>query len=322
MERTKINIAVCFDAGFVMPTGVMLYSACVNTPDTDIDFHLVMDESVSEKDKEALVKTIELFAGKRALFYDISSQTYINFPFCNKDRLTRSTYIRLFLTEILPQSVEKILYLDGDCIVRHSLLPLWNIDISTYAIGAVFDVSEGDIEYYNRLRYPMALGYFNAGVALINLAYWRQIGAPKLFADYLEQHSDRVKHEDQDVMNVIFKDKKLFIPAKYNLQIFFCWKGTPWWDYWKHENELSEAFEDPSIIHFTGEDKPWIVHRRAVTPYSSTFYKYQKQTVWAGIKIDHRTPLRRLRNYVGDWLRRIGMLKPLTSPYKNMLPVD
>lgn len=38
--KEKIDVVACLDGGYVMPTGVMIYSACANNPDSDINFHL------------------------------------------------------------------------------------------------------------------------------------------------------------------------------------------------------------------------------------------------------------------------------------------
>ena len=42
----RIDIAACTDRQFVMPTGVMMQSVCVNNPDVDIMFHVILDENV------------------------------------------------------------------------------------------------------------------------------------------------------------------------------------------------------------------------------------------------------------------------------------
>lgn len=42
----KIDIAVCTDERFVMPTGVMMLSVCENNPETDIVFHIIVDDNV------------------------------------------------------------------------------------------------------------------------------------------------------------------------------------------------------------------------------------------------------------------------------------
>lgn len=324
MNKAKIHIVTCFDHGFVMPTGVMMYSVSVNNPDVDIVFHLIVDESVTEDDRNNITETIAGFDDKRAVFYDINSRNCLAFPICNNKnnpRITRATYYRLFLTDILPETLDKILYLDGDCICRHSLLPLWEIDISHNAVGAVFDRSEGNIEYYNRLKYPFELGYFNAGVLLVNLDYWRKQNVLKLFADFISDHSEQIKWEDQDVMNVVFQDKKRYVPAKYNFQSGFLRKNATW-DYWKYENELKEAMADPVIVHFSTKEKPWFTYTQHPHPISSTFYKYQNQTKWRGIRLENRTITQRLRNSIANYIRNKGLIPPLKSRYINILPID
>ena len=114
--KEKIHIAVCLDNGYVMPTGVLMYSACVNNQDVDIDFHVLIDESVDDKGQKDLNDTINKFHGKRAVFYSLKSMTTSSFPLI-KEHLTRAAYYRLFLSDILPSAIDKVLYLDGDIIV-------------------------------------------------------------------------------------------------------------------------------------------------------------------------------------------------------------
>ena len=54
-----MDIVACTDKWFVMPTGVMMYSVCANNQDTEIMFHLVVDESVTDADRNDLKKTVE-----------------------------------------------------------------------------------------------------------------------------------------------------------------------------------------------------------------------------------------------------------------------
>ena len=320
MEKVKIHITVCPDKDYIMPTGVMMYSVCVNNPDVDIDFHVLIDKSVTEEGQQDLKETINMFQGKRALFYSTNSLSTIDFPL-NHERLPRSSYYRLFLSDILPSTIEKVLYLDGDVIVRHSLLSLWNTNLTDNAVGATIDVCEGDIEKYNRLRYPSEKGHFNAGVLLINLKYWRENLVEKDFMRYLCDYPDRIIFADQDVLNVIFQDKKLILPVKYNLQTAFLRK-IPRWDYWKYESEVKEAIADPTIVHFTEKGKPWIVTTHNPHPFRSTFYKYQNQTKWNNCRIERRSKIQILRNYVGDFLRKKSLKVPVKSNYLDISPID
>ena len=321
MNSDKINIVACLDKGFVMPTGVMVYSACVNTPNVDTDFHFVIDESVTDEDKKSIDDTIGQFQGKHSFYYNVSDHLLNITKFVCKSGLPLITYYRLFLTEILPNDIEKVLYLDGDCIVRHSLQPLCDIDLSDYAVGSVFDMYDGDIEFYNRLRYAPEKGYFNAGVLLINLDYWRRHDVINDFIDYLNTYPERIMLEDQDVLNVVFQDKKLAIPIKYNFQMNFLNK-IPKWYYWKYEEELTKAQKDPVIVHFAGFYKPWDKRIRHPHPFDSTFYKYQDQTIWRGQRVERRKLKTRIINNVGTILRKLRLMPPKESLYKEYPPID
>jgi len=320
-EKETIHIVACLDKGYVMPTGVMIYSACANNPDSDIDFHMVVDESVSDNDKKDLIDTISQFEGKRGFFYSVNSHLYKIFPLTNFKWLTRATYYRILLPEILPDSVRKVIYIDGDCIIRHSLIPLWRTDISEIAIGAVFNAFEGQIERFNRLRYSPDLGYFNAGVLLINIDYWRKHNVVNSLTDYIYRYPERIAFEDQDVMNVVLKDSKKSLPPKYNFQTDML-RCTPCFHYWKYEEELKEAIADPVIIHFTSREKPWYKYMRNPHPYKSSFVKYQNQTKWKGVKIEKRFLKVRSRNYIGDILRFIKILPPIRPRYIELSPID
>lgn len=321
----KIDIVACMDKGYVMPTGVMMISVCENNPETDIVFHIIVDDSIKTEDKQDLEDIVNPYTGKSVVFYNANERMRKkSFPKGKlRETLTKVAYYRLYLAELLTQEIDKVLYLDGDIIVRHSLLPLWNIDLGENALAAASDCSSGIKEYYNRLKYPFELGYFNSGVLLINLKYWREHQVLKDFESYMEKHVDAIKCHDQDVLNVSFCDKKIFIPLKYNLQNIFLKKKQNTFDYWKLEKELLEAYADPCIVHFTTSDKPWRKYHIAQHPYSSTWYKYQNMTKWRGIKFENRTKKQRMRNHIGDILRKIGILPPLkNSYYIEIAPID
>lgn len=320
-----INIVACTDKKFMMPTGVMMTSVCENNMDTDVVFHIIVDEDMNTDDCRDLKDIVAAYRGKSVLFYHANDKMQkLTFPKGkNRNDITRTTYYRLYLAELLPVELDKVLYLDGDVIVRHSLLPLWNTNVDEKAVAAASDCSSGCIEYYNRLKYPFELGYFNSGVLLVNLKYWREHQVLKDFNLYMENHADSIRYWDQDVLNVVFCDKKVLIPLKYNLQHPFLFEKTDAYDYWKLEQEVLEAREDPCIVHFTARWKPWrIYHRGWVHPFSSTWDKYQNKSKWKGIKYDYRTKSQRIKRYAGNILRRFGLLPPLiqNSYYPPIAP--
>ena len=316
-----MEIVACTDKGYVMPTGVMMYSVCVNNQDTDITFHLIIDESVTQKARCDLKETVEKFVNKRIVFYEVDSQRTKGLPTRTIFGITQATYYRLYLTEIIPQTIDKVLYFDGDIIVRHSLASLWETDLTGYAVAAAIDMSSANIEYYNRLRYPSDLGYFNAGVLLINLDYWRKHHVINRFSDFISTHCDIIRCEDQDVLNVVFCNQKLWIPVKYNLQHGFLKKNAKY-DYWKYEKEVEEARRDPVIVHYTTL-KPWEKTTKEIHPFSSSFVKYQKQTIWKNIIIDKRSTMSKIRSSIGRILRFLRLRNRIKRTTNiDVLPVD
>lgn len=184
---SRIDLVVCPDKQYVMPTGVMIYSVCVNNLETQISFHVVIDPNVSSLDCTDLEDVVRQFDNKSIEFYPLEEELLKAVPSMD-GRITRATFYRLFLADLLPDTIEKVLYLDGDIVVRQSLCDLWNVDLTGYAIAAIPDAAGiNNIEWYARLGYPPDLGYFNAGVLLINLEYWRQNQVTSLFFDCLRK---------------------------------------------------------------------------------------------------------------------------------------
>ena len=73
-----MEIVACTDKCFVMPTGVMMKSVCLNNKDSIINFHIVCDDSIKEKDKEDL-KSVIKDSNSNIFFYFVNG---IEFEIC------------------------------------------------------------------------------------------------------------------------------------------------------------------------------------------------------------------------------------------------
>ena len=303
-----------------MPTGVMMCSVCVNNPDLIIRFYIIADVDVADEDRDDISTVVAPYKNRaRIEFYPVPEQILdCSFPKLN-EKITRTAYFRLFVAEILPSTIDKVLYLDGDVIVRHSLKELWDMDLSNFALAAVPDMREGSTDRYEGLGYSNNQGYFNSGVLLINLAYWRQHQATKLFEEFIQNRYETIRFHDQDVLNYIFREQKMTLPIKYNLQDGFLWK-KPEYDWSRYGEEVMAARRNPVIVHFTG-DKPWR-YSYDPNPFQSTFLKYQKMTKWKGVMIDRRSYSMRVRSFVGFFLRRARILPRIQSQFISIAPVD
>jgi len=272
-----MEIVLTTDANYLMPSGVLLKSLCEHNAQEEINVHLIVDNSVTQIQKEQLQKVISGYDKKKLFYYHIDGDLFTNYPNLKNHYLSKAAYYRLFLTDILPSEIDKVLYLDCDMLVLKSLKDMWEVDMSNYAVAAIEDALVSyDILCYNRLRYKPSKLYFNSGVMLINLKYWRETNALQQFMDYLKNYSDRVVSHDQDILNVIFQDKKLLLPITYNLQEGFLLKKRYFY-YRDYEDKFFEYVKDPVILHYNIH-KPW--QKGCDHPRKEMFWKIQAQTIW------------------------------------------
>ena len=288
----------------------MMYSVCSNNADVDIVFHIITG-GVETEGKKKLIKTIKRFKNKSVVFYDAKELDTSRFPLMNNCPYPISAFYRLFLAQILPATLKKVIYLDVDIIVRQSLLPLWNINLGEHPIAATPDWAVDD--FSKRLYYPKEMGYFNSGVLLINLEYWRTHIVLNGFIEYMKQHADSIIYADQDILNYVFKENKMILPVKYNLQTGLIWNRTKeLYDVEEYKKKVQEALQDRVIVHFCS-GKPWWTSCRH--PFRSSFHKYYCQTLWGKDPLQETRPLKlRIIKFFSTKLRKLKLI-PELPPY-------
>lgn len=72
-----------------------------------------------------------------------------------------NSYMKLYLDDLLPDDVERILYLDSDILVTDDLTELWNIDLKGHCAAGVIDCL-GE-KYYELLGLNKDAFYCNSG---------------------------------------------------------------------------------------------------------------------------------------------------------------
>jgi len=214
----------------------------------------------------------------RLVFQDLVDGTYKHFKFDNQrdfmeimfmkseeairltscfripegSHITNPTFLRLYISELLPSEIEKVLYLDIDILINSSLEPLFSLNFST-PICAELNVPKalGNGEHLQGHNAP----YFNAGVMLINMKKWREM---KLLDQFIEIGSQRIyPFVDQDILNIVFRNNWTRLGREFNYLHL----------YGSDENDPSYS-DFPSIIHFSGS-KPW--NETSVTQFVSKY---------------------------------------------------
>ncbi len=295
----------------------MFLSVCKNNPENPIHFHLIVDESVRDEQTQILFDLVQKEYNSNTLqVHHIDSKFLTQYPSIGKysKYISQACYYRLFLAELLPEKVKKILYLDCDIIVRHDLQALWEIDLTDKAIGCVIDLYDRDISLYNRLHYPLERGYFNSGVLLVNLDYWRKENLSERFVKFIENNSNIIRSHDQDVLNCTLSEEKIELPLTYNFQSgFYFIRERYRFDYWAFRNELERTLSDPAILHYTDFPKPWF--KGCKHPFRSEFIKYYQLSPWG--KMPLKKNKESFKKRFSCFLRKIGILSSIPNYYRH-----
>ena len=91
------------------------------------------------------------------------------------DRYPKEMYYRLLAGELLPQNLEKIIYIDPDILVINSLSALWEMDISGFLFAGASHTGKTDMaNNVNKIRLGTDTDYYNSGFLLINLKRARE----------------------------------------------------------------------------------------------------------------------------------------------------
>lgn len=277
MKPEEIQILCCTDDGYAMQYGVMLTSLFETNREKAFNIW-ILSFGLSEENRRRFLNFKNQYGSVNVslLFANIS-----DFQFCPLhvgEKYTRTGYLPLFASNFLPQSVGKVLYLDGDLLINCDICELWNTDIEQLALAAVIDI-DSEIQQ-NRLKTEST--YFNSGVLLLNLDYARMHDLVSKYIDrlvYLDTHRNEFVLHDQDIFNYICNGRTAMLPIKYNLQMPWLLKDFPSSQISK--NEVSEILSKNSfILHFCYKTlKPWNNHY-VNPPYTNLWRDYLRKSDW------------------------------------------
>lgn len=290
MKSERINILIASDINYAPFYGVMLTSLFENNGGNIFDIHLLTDSTWTEEETR---KYEQLAAAHDSHFfvYPVDESIMEKYPL--KAHLNLSTYYNLFAVDILPETIHKIIYMDGDMIVKGNLRKLWDLDISEYACAMAVNCTFFDQSYYERLQYDAKWGYYNNGTTLYNFDYLRKIKFSEKAVDYINAHRDSIYWMDQDVQNALLHEKILQLPIEYNFQTLFFHHSD--WEYYDEvfRKQIVEAAAYPIVIHYCGHLKPWDFRYykmpfgriwREVCSRSLWTDSYKKRPIWNYVK--------------------------------------
>ena len=184
-----MNILYTLNNKFVPQVAAGICSVCENNKNVEkIKFYLISDK-ITEENKKKLVGLGEKYSRKIEIKELGNIKDYIDFEF-DTTGWNQIVLARLIIDKFLPEEIEKVLYLDGDTIVRGSLEELWNTNLENKTIGASI---EPTMDKKRKINLGLETKpYYNAGVLLINLKRWRQQKSGKIILDYYRENKRKI----------------------------------------------------------------------------------------------------------------------------------
>ena len=247
----RLDICFASDSNYFIYMATAMLSILKSAAPKDAIFFHILCNSISQASKTSLLELIKI-RPSQIYFYDISIEEFKDFP-AGGPHISNTAYYRYKMPEIF-NNIDKVLYLDCDVIVKKSLTPIFEKDISSYYLSAVEDVG---IALQHRLRPKQHQPFwckYNSGVILINLKKWREDRIFQELMRYTTEHD--VTMGDQEVINAVCKDAILPLPYEYNVQdSFFRWDTDVRTD--PNAQTIKNASLDPAVIHYTYTLKPW-----------------------------------------------------------------
>lgn len=280
-----MNVVYAADEKFAEILAVSLESLYDSNKALDELNVYVLDDGLSSMSKGWLRQQAERY-GRPLTFVGVKAlDDCVGVEISFQKKLSRATFYRLFCTKLLPEHLERVLYVDCDTVVLDSLAELENFEMSGFC-AAVDEPTAPMMK--KKIELKPNDPYFNAGVMLIDLKKWRENNVTERFVAYLKEKNGNVSFEDQGVLNHVFLNQIDRLPMRYNVTTQWYAFGFNGFCMTKRdtvgyiENEAQKACENPAIVHFTNcyvMARPWV--RLNEHPFAYKWQESKEKTPWA-----------------------------------------
>lgn len=310
-KTSSIPIFLASDDNYAPFVATTIVSIVKNTS-AFVDFY-VLDGGITESNKQKITSLKNKFNNFSIEFLDMSKSGLERFP--NIKHYSLNTFSRYFIPKMKPE-LDKVLYMDVDIIVNGDISELYKQDLGNYPLGAVLEDFYSENYSYLQKTFPEYKGgsnYFNAGVLLFSLNYFRENNLTEHFVEKTVEHKNILNCPDQDIFNLIFQNNFKILDYKYNYMP-------------DHEHLIKsldkpqalEAINNPLVLHFTGV-KPWkdLTAKKVELFWNSAietpYYDELKKDL---LKTEKKKKIKLYKKMIKSFILSKLLLKSLKNKYK------
>lgn len=268
-DTMATSLLVTLDENYIEQMKVLMTSIYINNPGQIFNIYLI-HSGISDEKLDALESNLSKFSYK---LFPIKAEDGLFSSARVTDRYPKEMYYRLLAGELLPENLDKIIYIDPDILVINSLKEIWETDIRDFLFAAASHTGKTDMaNNVNKIRLGTDTDYYNSGFLLINLKRAREEIVPEEIFAYADRNYKNLLLPDQDILNAMYGDKVL--PLKDSIYNYDARNYSSYLLRSKGEEDLGWVMENTVILHFCGRDKPWKKNHR--TKFTALYRHYMR----------------------------------------------
>ena len=283
----KLYICYASSDYYARETGISLIGFFENNPQYEPNEVFILDYGILPASKEKLNDIASQY--EKSIHYLPAKQILENIQ-CNlglKDfRGSLATYSRAFIDKILPEYVNRLLYIDSDTVVVNCVGDLNSFEMGEACMaGIVTEVYSTLIKEGKMNLYSGNSRYFGCGVVLFDLTNWRRHNCYERIAKMLNIKKIYPCADQTLINNSLPESYFCKLPRKYNYNTHIYGKrferallnkGS-----WNSQSEIEEAIAEPVVVHYPGNpvDRPW--YKKCTSRRKDDYFKYKTMSPWS-----------------------------------------
>lgn len=256
-----INILISVNRNYLDKAKTMLHSLRRNHSE-DITVYLI-NRSLRDLEINKFKKYVKKHLRMDFMVIDVSITAFDQLPL-NTSRFSIEIYYRIIAQFLLPQTVERIMWLDADIVFCGNISEFYYQDFEGSLLAVCPDVNCEDkdiIKIKESLGLPSEHIYFNSGVLLLNIEALRKTTTLHEIVQSAQCIAQYLVYPDQDLLNYFYTSR-----VKYCNQNQYNCQATAF------VSLTQDQINDIVILHYAGSHKPWVFYylhdlSRAAIPY-------------------------------------------------------
>ena len=256
-----MNVLISVNKCYLDKAKTMLHSLRRNNSE-DVTVYLI-NRSLNSAELKKFRNYLQKYLRMDLVVIDVSTTAFDQLPL-NDGRFSIEIYYRVIAQFLLPQTVDRIMWLDADIVICGTISDFYHQDFEGALLVACPDVDCEDKEIL-RIKENLGLSrehiYLNSGVLLLNIEALRKITDLQDIVQTAQSIAQYFVYPDQDLLNYLYTGRVKYCDQnQYNCQVKAFGKLTKY------------QCDQIAILHYAGHQKPWLFYyiyglSKAAIPY-------------------------------------------------------